>query len=190
MLDVRPIGYTSPIAEQVLDDITPSVSVQNAGDEPGQVSGHVSIYRESLGTRLFTSVLHPATILAGETIRMSAESTFSPGAIADDDYFIICTLQAINTTSGHSSSSSLGPYYFDIKPGPMGPAPAAHHTTHELGGMDQISIQELLGLPAAAGQPYGLAELDGAGLIPTSELPPGLIGVTLETVIAMAIALG
>ena len=194
MLDVRPIAFVAPIDEQVLDDILPAVSVKSLVDEGGYVTGRVAVYRQSLGVKLYESVLHPATIAAGETITMTAETIFSPGAVVDDDYFIMCYISAINTHSGHTCSNVLGPYTFDIKPGPMGPAPAAHHTTHENGGIDEISVTGLSGLLADPQDPTahhlthqlgGSDPIDVTGLpgsasgnvedLPTAETDPSLV---------------
>lgn len=153
MLDVRPIAYISPLNEQVLDDITPSISVKCYADQGGNVTGLVRIYRESTGLLIYASVLRPATIAADQVITMSAETPFSPGAPADDDYFIIAQTTTTDPISGDTNQNYLGQFFFDVKPGPMGPAPAAHAITHELGGMDQINVAGLTGLLATPQTP-------------------------------------
>lgn len=158
MVDVHPISFVAPIDEQVLDDILPTVLVRNLGDQAANVTGQVSIYRQSLGIKLYTSVLHPGPIAAGTEAQFSAETIFSPGAIADDDYFIMVTINATNPQSGQHSSHYLGPYYFDIKPGPMGPAPAAHYVTHQDGGIDEMSVSGLSGLLADPQTPANHAD--------------------------------
>jgi hypothetical protein len=149
MLDVRPTAYIVPLAEQVLDDITPVVQVTSAGDEAAQVTGLIRIYRQSTDQLLYTSELAVTIVPGHTTVNIAALSAWSPPAPADDDYFILCDTMAISVaepTDPDTMRASLGAWHFDIKPGPMGPAPAAHHATHENGGMDEISVAGLHGV--------------------------------------------
>lgn len=174
MLDVRPTAYIVPLAEQVLDDITPVIQVTSAGDEDARVTGLVRIYRESTGLLIFTSKLAITIVPHGTVVNIAALSAWSPPAPADDDFFILVGTTAVSLLHEEDIlSAPLGAFHFDIKPGPMGPAPAAHGATHEDGGMDEISIDALSGVPAARGQAGGLASLDGATLVPTAELGTG-----------------
>lgn len=175
MLDVRPTAYITPLAEQVLDDITPVIQVTSTGDEDARVTGLIRIYRQSTDQLLFTSELATTIVTHGTTVNIAALSAWSPGAPADDDYFIMVDTLAESTIPSHTDTmrAHLGTFEFDIKAGPMGPAPAAHGSTHEDGGMDEISIDALDGVPAARGQTNGLASLDGATLVPTAELGLG-----------------
>jgi hypothetical protein len=150
MLDVRPTAYITPLAEQVLDDITPVVQVTSTGDEDAKVTGLIRIYRESTDQLLFASELATTIVNHHTTVNIAALSAWSPPAPADDDYFILCDTLAETLTPNHTDTitGSLGAWHFDIKPGPMGPAPSAHHTTHELGGMDELDVTGLTGVLA------------------------------------------
>jgi hypothetical protein len=71
--------------------------------------------------------------------------------------------------------AALGAWHFDIKAGPMGPAPAAHNATHEDGGMDEVDVTGLSGLLADAQTPANHAtkhELGGSDPVDVS----GLVG--------------
>jgi hypothetical protein len=146
MLDVKPIAYIVPLAEQVLDDITPVIQVRSAGDEDAVVTGLIRIYRQSTDQLLFTSELATTIVTHGATVNIAALSAWAPPAPADDDYFICADILATSYLPGPPQRAALGAWHFDIKPGPMGPAPAAHHTTHEDGGMDELDVTGLSGL--------------------------------------------
>jgi len=143
MLDVRVRRYVSPLAEQVLDDITPAIEVRNYADEDATITGHVRIYRKSTDTLEYTSELAETELEHGTTATIPALSAWSPGAPADDDYFILADIVATSYLPGPPLPAVLGAFTFDVKPGPMGPAPAGHHATHENGGMDEIPIEDL-----------------------------------------------
>jgi hypothetical protein len=143
MLDVRPTHWVTPLKEQPLDDLKPVVHVENFADEDCLVTGLVRIYRESTGTLVFDSVLLPTRVSGYQSAEIPTESTWSPGAPADHDYFIICETKAFDNLERHCFNSTLGPRFFDIKPGPMGPAPAAHAPTHSRGGMDVVEVEDL-----------------------------------------------
>jgi hypothetical protein len=150
MLIVRPTAYAVPLAEQDFASLTPTVTVVNSGTVGALITGHVYIYRRSTGLRIFTSELRTTVLAAGSTADIAALSPWSPPAPADDDYFVMCDITA-TATSPHEPPGiveQLGPFGFDIKPVGMGPAPAAHHATHELGGSDPI---DCTGLPGAGG---------------------------------------
>lgn len=146
MLDVRPTAYVAPLDEQEIGPLTPIIHVENLADENATITGTVRIYRKSLGTLLYTSVLHPGSLTHGTYADFSAETPFNPGAIADDDYFILAEIVARSTLTGNSETVQLGQFYFDIKTAPMGPVPATHGTTHEDGGMDEIDLTGLSGI--------------------------------------------
>lgn len=143
MLDVRITRYVVPLAEQVLDDITPSIEVRNYADEDATITGLIKIYRQSTDTLEYTSELATTELPHGTTATIPALSAWSPGAPADDDYFIMAEILATSYLPGPPIRSSIGAWKFDVKPGPMGPAPAAHHTTHEDGGMDVVKVEDL-----------------------------------------------
>lgn len=160
MLDVRPTAYISPLDEQVLDDITPVILVESLGDEPARVTGLVRIYRKTTGQKVFESLLHPGNITPYQSLQMPTESAWSPASPAIDDYFVIAEILATEPAEGHKCRGYLPPFTFEILPGPMGPAPAAHAPTHELGGMDPIPVETL----ATAARDTGLRLApDGAG---------------------------
>jgi len=140
MLDVRVLAYVVPLAEQVLNDITPVIQVKNFADEDATITGLIRIYRKSTDTLEYSSELATTILAHGATANIAALSAWSPGAPADDDYFILANILATSFLPGPPIRATLGAWTFDIKPGPMGPAPAAHHTTHELGGMDEIDL--------------------------------------------------
>ena len=162
MLDVRPTAYVVPVAEQDFQSLTPLITIVNSGTVPALVTGHVHIYRESTGLRIYTSELRITTILAGASADVATLSPWSPPAPADNDYFIMCDITATATVPHEPPGivTQLGPYTFDIKPVGMGPAPAAHHGTHELGGSDELDVTGLKG-----------AALKGSQSIPSSTTP-------------------
>ena len=187
MLDVRPTAYVVPIAEQVLDDITPVVQVTSAGDEAARVTGLIRIYRKSTDQLLYTSELAVTIVPGHSTVNIAALSAWSPPAPADDDYFILCDTLAkavAEPCDEDEMRAALGAWTFDVKPGPMGPAPAAHHATHEEGGMDEVDCTGLVGTGAAphaaSHEDGGSDELDVGGL--SGELadpqPPKAHGIT------------
>jgi hypothetical protein len=153
MLDVRVLAYVTPLAEQVLDDITPVIQVGSYADEDATVTGLIRIYRKSTDTLEYSSELATTILTHGTIANIAALSAWSPGAPADDDYFIVAQILATSFLPGPPKRTTLGAWTFDIKPGPMGPAPAAHHTTHENGGMDELDLTGMSGLLADAQAP-------------------------------------
>ena len=148
MLDVRPTIYIAPLDEQEIGPLTPIIHVQNFADEDAIVTGLFRIYRLSLRTLLYSSVLHPTAINHGESADIAAETPFNPSSPAADDYFILCEVTAESIQTHNTNTVPLGQFYFDITPAPMGTPPATHHTTHEDGGMDEVSVTGLSGLLA------------------------------------------
>jgi hypothetical protein len=180
MLDVRPTAYICPIAEQVLDDITPVIQVTSIGDEDAKVTGLVHIYRQTTDQLLYTSELATTIVTHGTVVNIAALSAWSPPAPADDDYFIMVDTLAESTIPSHTDTmrAHLGTFEFDIKTGPMGPAPAGHHPTHEAGGMDEIDLTDLVPLDdyqllSEKGIALGYPELDAAAMVPTTQLGTG-----------------
>lgn len=143
MLDVRPILYVTPLAEQTIGPITPAIIVANLGDEDALITGLFRIYRESLGTMIYSSQISPTATFKGTSTTLPAETEFNPGSPADDDYFILCEITATSKSTGASITKTLPQFFFDIKTAPMGTPPATHHTTHENGGMDPIEVEDL-----------------------------------------------
>jgi hypothetical protein len=149
MLDVRALAYVAPVAEQEIGPLTPIVAVQNFADEDARIFALFRIYRKSIGILEYSSVSATIDLAHGTTNSLAALTPFNPGAPADDDYFILCQLSVMSIPTGQLDIVQLGQYYFDVKPAPMGPPPATHHTTHEAGGMDPVLPEDL-----------GTAELD------------------------------
>jgi|GEM_PF-3665647 len=173
MLDVRPLAYIAPIAEQEIGPITPIVTVQNFADEDARICALFRIYRESLGILEYSSVSATIELAHGTSTSLAALTPFDPGAPADDDYFILCQLTVQSLTTGELQTVPLGQYNFDVKPVPMGPPPETHHTTHELGGMDPIDVTGMPGLladpqtpeiHASSHEPGGTDTLDVTGM--------------------------
>jgi len=145
MLDVRPVAYVTPIAEQEFASLTPLIRIVSAGDEDATLTGLVRIYRISTGLLIYSSELTITEIVNGTTIDVAALTPWSPPAPADDDYQIVVNTTATShpPAEWHQQTASLGAYTFDIKPVGMGPAPAAHAPTHENGGSDPIEVETL-----------------------------------------------
>jgi len=185
MLDVRPVAYIAPVAEQPIGPITPKIRIISAGDESSTITGVIRIYRKSTDQLLYTSEL-PVTVLPGRTtVDLEALTPWNPPAPADDDYFILCGTSAVNPLVPDGFSGHLGAYTFDVKTVPMGPVPAGHHTTHERGGMDPIDVADLgttemdvtlVLAPDGAGGVEFHAETGGGG----ATLTPFLLKTTVE----------
>ena len=146
MLDVKITGYVVPVAEQPQASLTPVISVVNLADEGAVITGLIRIYRESTGLLTYSSELAVTQLAHHSTASIAALTPFDPGAPADDDYFIKADITATSYLPGPPTHDSLGAWYFDIKPVPMGPLPATHHTTHENGGMDPVDLTGMTGL--------------------------------------------
>jgi len=197
MLDVRPIAYVVPVAEQEFASLTPVVTLANYGTVQVSVSGNVYIYRESTGLKIYTSELRHSILAAGATTDVAALTPWSPPAPADDDYFIMCDIAVVATVPHQPGAqiSILGPYHFDIKPVGMGPAPAAHGVTHAKGGSDELEVEdlatdELVDTKFLRADGLGGLVFDtpaGGGGIPTSEVPQVL---TDQAAIDWDLALG
>lgn len=148
MLDVRPLYYVSPLTEQEIGPITPVIRLRNLADEDATVTGLFRIYRDSTGLLEYSSDLAVTPLAHGTSADIPALTPFSPGAVADDDYFVICELEYRSIQTGNVTRGNLGPFYFDTKAPPMGPVPAGHHPTHENAGMDEIDLAGMSGLLA------------------------------------------
>jgi hypothetical protein len=62
-------------------------------------------------------------------------------------YQVIITGHAVCPDFPHELDFFIGSFEFDVCPVGMGPAPAAHHATHEDSGSDEIDISGLVGNP-------------------------------------------
>jgi hypothetical protein len=173
MLDARPTAYLCPIDEQEIGPLTPVIHVENLGDEDALVTGLVRIYRESLGVLIYSSVLHPTALSRGQSADMAAETEFDPGAPSAHDFFILAQVSATSVLTGRINAATLGQFFFDITPAPMGPPPETHHTTHEAGGMDPVDVDGMPGVlaepqnavnHALAHEPGGADPLDVTGM--------------------------
>ena len=145
MIIVQVTGYTSPVAEQEFASLTPTPILHNIGTVAVDITGIVNIYRTSTGAVIYTSQLRPGPLAVGESLEYEALTPWSPPAPLDDEYFITCQITAVSIPPAEPDSKVfwLGPYAFDIKPVGMGPAPAAHGSTHEDGGSDELEISDL-----------------------------------------------
>jgi hypothetical protein len=186
MLDIRAVAYISPVSEVDFASVALTVRIANVADETGLVTGKFRVYNDTTGLLIHTSDIAPLSMAAGAAVDVSALTDFDPPAPADDVYFVIFDATAVNQLVPNTIPISLGAFYFDVKPIGMGPAPAAHHATHEDGGSDEIDVTDLSGLLADPQTPLGhntshelggSDELDIAGLqgaIPLSEVPQTL----------------
>ena len=143
MLDIRATGYTSPVAEVDFSSVSLSVELQSFGDETGLVTGTFRVYNGNTGLLIHTSEIVPLSLSAGQTIVATALTDFDPPAPLDDTYFVNFDGNASNALVPDGIGIHLGSFYFDVKPVGMGPAPAAHHATHENGGSDELDLTGL-----------------------------------------------
>lgn len=148
MLDIRATAYISPVAEVEFASVPLTVRIANVADETGLITGTFRIYNSNTGTLIHTSEIVPFSLAPGLTHDASALTDFDPPAPADDRYFVLFDGLATNALVPDGIGIHLGQFYFDVKPVGMGPAPAGHHLTHELGGSDEI---DCTGLPGAGG---------------------------------------
>lgn len=171
MLDIRATSYVSPVSEVTFESVPLTVHIVNVADETGLVTGKFRVYNDTTGLLIHTSDIAPFSLAAGATVDASALTDFDPPAPADDVYFVIFDGNASNALVPDGISFALGAFYFDVKPVGMGPAPAAHHATHEDGGSDEIELADM-----------GTAELDdtlvlqpdGAGGVEWAAAPGGV----------------
>jgi hypothetical protein len=143
MLDIRATGYISPLAEVPFSDVPLTVHLVNAADETGLVTGTFRVYNDATGLLIHTSEIAPVTLTAGQSVDASALTDFDPPAAVDDTYFLLFDGNASNPLVPDGIAIHLGASYFDTKVGPMGPPPAAHAVTHEIGGADPIEPANL-----------------------------------------------
>jgi len=169
MLDIRATHYVSPLAEVPFTDVALTVRIINVADETGLISGLFRVYNDTTHELIFSSEIAPFSLSAGQSVDLSALTDFSPPAPLDDVYFVLFTGHACNDLVPDGISFFLGAFHFDVKPGALGPAPAAHAPTHEQGGADPIETEDL-----------GTAELDTALRL----APDGAGGVAWDTAAA------
>lgn len=145
MLDIRATHYPSPLSEVEFASVPLTVHLVNVADETGLVTGKFRVYNDDTGLLIHESDIVPVTLAAGLDTNASALTDFDPPAPADDTYFVLFDGLATNPLVPDGIGIHLGAFYFDVKPVGMGPAPAAHHGTHELGGSDEIEVTGLTG---------------------------------------------
>jgi hypothetical protein len=163
MLDIRAILYPSPLSEVDFESVVLTVRLKNYADETGEVTGTFRVYNDTTGLLIHTSEIEPVTVAAGVTVDVSALTDFDPPAPADDVYFVIFDGVAVNALVPDGISFHRAAWYFDVKPVGMGPAPAAHHGTHEDTGSDEIDVTGLSGLLADEQTPLAHAASHEAG---------------------------
>jgi hypothetical protein len=188
MLDIRAVAYIAPVSEVDYASVALTVRITNVADESGLVTGKFRVYNDFTGLLIHTSDIVPFSLAAGATIDASALTDFDPPAPADDVYFVIFDGKATNALVPDGITFTLGQFYFDVKPIGMGPAPAAHHATHELGGSDEIDVTGLFGdqtpLPHYRDKHLGLlehSEVFGNGSLYTTPWGLNLIGAGSST---------
>jgi hypothetical protein len=154
MLDIRATAYISPVAEVDFASVTLTVRIANVADETGLVTGKFRIYNDNTGTLIHTSEIVPFSLAAGQSINVSALTDFDPPAPLDDTYFVIFDGTAANALVPDGIGIHLGAFHFDVKPVGMGPAPAAHHATHEANGSDEVDVTGLTGAALKGAEPH------------------------------------
>jgi len=153
MLDVRALAYVSPTSEVDFGSIALTVRLSNVADETGLITGAFRIYNSNTGLLVHTSSIAPVSLAAGATIDASALTDFDPPGPADGVYFVMFDGTATNALVPDGIPIHLGSFNFDVKPVGMGTTPPTHHTTHENGGVDEVSVTGLSGLLADAQTP-------------------------------------
>lgn len=171
MLDIRATHYVSPLSEVDFVSVPLTVHLANVADEAGVVTGKFRIYNDVTGLLIHTSDIAPLTLAAGVAADVSALTDFNPPAIADDLYFVIFDGNASNALVPDGISFALGAFYFDVKAQGMGPAPAAHHLTHEEGGSDEIEVADMA---TAELDDTLVLQPDGAGGVEWETIPAGV----------------
>lgn len=156
MLDIRATHYVSPLSEVDFESVPLTVHITNVADETSLITGKFRVYNDVTGLLIHTSDIAPFSLAEGAAVDVSALTDFDPPAIADDLYFVIFDGNASNALVPDGISFNLGAFYFDVKAQGMGPAPAGHHATHELGGSDEIDCTGLPGTGGGGGS--GLSE--------------------------------
>jgi hypothetical protein len=170
VLDIRATHYVSPLTEVDFASVELTVHLVNLADETGLVTGKFRVYNDTTGLLIHTSDIVPFSLAAGATVDASALTDFDPPAPADDVYFVLFDGKATNALVPDGITFTLGQFYFDVKPTGMGPAPAAHHATHEDAGSDEIDVTGLSG-ELADDQPALAHDITGARH--TSTATPG-----------------
>jgi hypothetical protein len=179
VLDIRAVAYVSPVSEVPFQSVALTVRISNVADETGLVTGKFRVYNSITGMLIHTSAIIPFSLAAGATVDVSALTTFDPPAPATSCYFVNFDGTAKNDLVPDECTFALGSFYFDVLPTGMGPAPAAHHATHELGGSDEI---DCTGLPGTGGAGGNIEDLPTAEMNPSLVLAPdGAGGVEFRT---------
>lgn len=174
MLDIRAVAYSAPLSEVDFAPVTLTVQLVNVADETGLVSGTFRIYNGSTGLLIHTSDIVPVSMPAGAAVEASALTNWDPPGPAVDTYFVVFDGHAFNVLVPAGINFALGAFYFDVKPVGMGPAPAAHHATHEVGGSDEMLLTGMSGLLTTPQTPAAHAashELGGSDPIDLTSLP-------------------
>jgi hypothetical protein len=143
VLDIRATHYVSPLSEVDFASVPLTVHLVNVADETGLVTGKFRVYNDTTGLLIHTSDIAPLSMAAGAAVDVSALTNFDPPAPLDDTYFVLFDGSATNALVPDGIGIHLGAFHFDVKPTGMGPAPAAHHTTHEEAGSDPIDAGDL-----------------------------------------------
>lgn len=148
MLDIHATAYVSPATEVPFASVALTVHLSNLADETGYVTGKFRVYDSITGMLIHTSNITPLYLAGGASADVSALTEFDPPAPATSTYFANFDGLARNDLVPDGISFALGSFHFDVLPTGMGPAPAAHHATHENGGSDEVEVTGLSGLLA------------------------------------------
>jgi len=168
MLDIRAVAYIAPASEVDFASVTLTARLVNYADEAGFITARFRVYNSTTGTLIHSSEILPVSLPAGQFVDVTALTAFDPPAPLDDTYFVVFDGHASNSLVPDGIGFFLGAFHFDVKPVGMGPAPAAHHATHEESGSDPIDAGDL-----------GTTEMDdalvlspdGAGGVEWSSIP-------------------
>jgi hypothetical protein len=163
MLDIRAVAYIAPVSEVEFASVALTVRLVNFADETGLVSGTFRVYDDYTGLLIHSSDIVPVSLGPGASVDASALTDFDPPAPADDVYFVLFDGNASNALVPRGIDIHRGAFYFDVKPVGMGPAPEAHHATHEAGGSDEVDVTDLSGLLADAQTPLAHATSHESG---------------------------
>ena len=143
MLDIRAIRYTSPAKEVEFASVPLTVRLVNVADERALVTGLFRVYDKTLGLLIFESEIETVDLAAAATVDVSALTDWDPATPDDNRYFVQFDGTAVNDLVPDGIPVTIGAWHFDVKAVGMGPAPAGHAPTHQLGGADELEVADL-----------------------------------------------
>ena len=143
MLDIRATRYTSPAKEVEFASVPLTVRLVNVADERALVTGLFRVYDKTLGLLIFESEIETVDLAAAATVDVSALTDWDPATPDDNRYFVQFDGTAVNDLVPDGIPVTIGAWHFDVKAVGMGPAPAGHAPTHQLGGSDELEVSNL-----------------------------------------------